>query len=532
MDGKIKNQGVSSKRKNGTSNIKKESESFLLDKLHDQTNELARANFEIQDLKDKLNRTETDLSIIRKSTMWNLTLPIRVVVDIIKKMFRYLFRFLSLLKKALIYLLKNGIKKTIRKIKNISGIKNKIMYSEGNSTIDLEINNNMPLATMLNAHFRDLQMIPALYTESSEWRLNLVTDCLEKNSLLGGVATALIIATKFANENNFKLRIITRNSPGNPTNYLEILRINNVQIPDSLEFYSDYDRDVYGNKNFKLEISDKDVFLATSWWSAVAIKKTTIRKKFYYIIQEVETFFYPHGDNHYMCTEILNDENINFIVNTKYLFDYFSETVPNITKNGIYFEPAFSKNLYKPSKINNKKKKLFFYSRHNNPRNMYYYGLKIINLGIERGIINLEEWDIYCAGADMPNINLTSEVQIVNLGLMDWTAYAEFIGTVDLALSLMYTPHPSYVPYDIACSGGVVLSNKCANKEEFEFNKNVILSDLNIEIFMVNLEKAIELANDSKTRDENMQNSTIIRDWSEALNDVLNYMKETDKYDK
>ena len=75
----------------------------------------------------------------------------------------------------------------------------------------------------------------------------------------------------------------------------------------SLWYYSDYDRDVLGNIAYKLEISENDIF-TSSWWSAAAIKGTSLRKKFFYIIQEVETFFYPHGDEHYLCSQIMGQK--------------------------------------------------------------------------------------------------------------------------------------------------------------------------------------------------------------------------------
>ena len=75
----------------------------------------------------------------------------------------------------------------------------------------------------------------------------------------------------------------------------------------------------------KLEVSEKDVFLATSWWSAAAIKSCNLRSRFFWIIQEEETFFYPYGDEHLWCSELMNDSQIDFIVNTKLLFDYFKD---------------------------------------------------------------------------------------------------------------------------------------------------------------------------------------------------------------
>ena len=115
------------------------------------------------------------------------------------------------------------------------------------------------------------------------------------------------------------------------------------------EYYSDYDRDEDGRKATKLSVSSEDIFFATSWWSAKAIEKTSLRKRFYYIIQEVETFFYPHGVEHLLCSQVMHDPNIDFIVNSHYLWEYFKKSEPNIVEHGVYFEPCLLYTSYKCS---------------------------------------------------------------------------------------------------------------------------------------------------------------------------------------
>lgn len=380
---------------------------------------------------------------------------------------------------------------------------------------------------MLNVRFRALQPIPSIHISQKKNRLNFVTDSIDKNSLLGGVATALIVATEFARKNDMCLRIITRNAPVNPTNYKNIIEISGLQPYENVEFYSDCKRNARGELRYKLDVSETDVFFATSWWSAEAIKKTTIRRRFYYIIQEVETFFYPHGEDHYLCSKIMQDSNIDFIINSHYLNDYFAKNEPNIVKNGVFFHPAFPEGMYKANKFTKEGKyKLFFYARPNNPRNMFYYGLQLLDYAIQTGVLNTEEWDIYCAGQAIPEITFCNGYHAVGLGLMSWEEYGAFLSTVDMAVSLMYTPHPSYPPYDVACSGGVVLTNQCLNKTEFMGCDNVVMADLDQQGFADKMAEAIQLAKNMELRRKNYENSQIPRDWTATLSNVMEYMQE------
>lgn len=389
------------------------------------------------------------------------------------------------------------------------------------------VNKDSKVKDLLNVRFRGLQPIPSIHVNDDVKRLNLVTDSIDKNSLLGGVATALIVATEFARKNDMILRIITRTEPVTPANYKNIIAISGLEPYEKVEFYSDCDRDKKGDINHKLEVSKTDVFFATSWWSAEAIKKTTRRKRFYYIIQEVETFFYPHGEDHYLCSRIMEDENIDYIINSKYLRDYFEKNTPHIVENGVFFYPAFAKDMYKASDFKEKEKyKLFFYARPNNPRNMFYYGLSLLDHAIETGVLDTDKWEICFAGQNIPKIIFNNGYQAKDLGLMSWEKYGEFLSTVDLAVSLMYTPHPSYPPYDVACSGGVVLTNQCLNKLDFPECKNILMADLDKDEFVTKMKDAIKLATDMKQRKKNYEESAIPRDWVKTLGGVMDFMQE------
>ena len=112
------------------------------------------------------------------------------------------------------------------------------------------------------------------------------------------------------------------------------------------------------------------------------------------------------------------------------------------------------------------------------------------------------------------------------MGQLSWTEYAKFLADVDLGLCLMYTPHPSYPPFDVASSGGVVLTNKMLNKQTFDMCQNVIMEDLNEEDFMRGFKKAVALAKDTERRQRNYEESTIPRNWSAVLNETMTFMKE------
>ena len=420
-----------------------------------------------------------------------------------------------------------GFRTTYHKIKNKLMNKEPLMVSSVHKVRICELANLDSLKRICKMTGHPIEAIPSIYTEEKVKRLNLVTDSISKESLAGGIATALIVATEFVNLYGYELRIITRTTPADPKDYENIMKMSGIKAAKLISYYSDFDRDAKGKKIFKLEVSRDDIFFATSWWSASAIKETSLRKKFFYILQEVETFFYPHGDEHYLCSRIMKDEDIDFIINSHFLYDYFKTHEPNVVNNGSFFEPAFPQSLYRPEAFIEKSKyKLFFYARPNNPRNLFAYGVNLLGKAISTGVLNTEEWDIYCAGQRMPLLKFSNGYMAKNMGQLSWQGYGKFLGDVDLAVSLMYTPHPSYPPFDAACSGAVVVSNKYSNKVVFEQSRNVILSDLSENEFLKSLEEGILLAKNMEVRKANFEMSSIPRDWAETLTEVMIYMGE------
>lgn len=387
-----------------------------------------------------------------------------------------------------------------------------------------------PVRQLLRKKFINTRPIDFLKVKRETFRFNLVTDSLEKESLFGGVATALILATLFSKKYNVPLRIITRTTKANPKSYDDFLKLMRIQKPAEVEFFSDYDS-FYTKNAYKLEVSEKDVFLATSWWTAESIEQTNLRNKFFYILQEVETFFYPNGDEQYMCENILKSCNINFIVNSKLLYDYYLKNkIEQVINSGIYFEPAFPEHIYAPGEDSFRQKnkyRMFFYSRPKNPRNLFFTGLKIIDEACLRGIIKKDEWEICFAGSNLDPIEFSNGARPVLLGQMNWEEYGAFLKTLDLGFSLMFTPHPSYPPLDMAASGGVVLTNKFANKKSLDnYSKNIICEDLDIKPMMEGFIKAVNLVKNNEARKNNYAENRIERRWEDTFNQVLDFINE------
>lgn len=406
--------------------------------------------------------------------------------------------------------------------------KNPILYVLENKLEKEITKKNLDLKTtaseLISSYFRESTPLNTLAVDSEETRLNIIYNGFDSSCFFGGKATALMLAIMFAKKYRYGLRIISQN-PEKKVFY-DFLKLFNLDYSGKIEFYSTEESDKC------LEVGKKDHFLCTMWSNADAVLNTpTITGKVFYIMQEVETFFYDHGDNHLRCFNTLTDERLIPIVNSKLLRDYLLNQGYENVKEGVYFEPSFPKDLYSPSKESFKKKKeykLFFYARPTHQRNLFYFGLNIINQAFLRGILDPKEWKVYMAGdSNMPDFRFDSRVKLEKLGVMKWDEYTNFAATVDLCYSIIYTPHPSYPPFDFVTSGAVVITNKYQNKGDLHmYSKNIVSGELKEEEMLKKFSEAVALAKNPSKRKKNYESSKINRAWADSFKDVLPFMND------
>lgn len=373
---------------------------------------------------------------------------------------------------------------------------------------------------IIDERFLPIQPIAGFTIPYADRRINLVTDSINSGSLFGGVATSLILVTLLAKKWDCDLRIITRTEEATKTNFIKILQANGIDFSRNVEFIHSFCTDPD-----EVPIGTNDFFLTTSWWSTWSVINLVDEKKVIYILQEDERTFYPYGDDYLRCKTIFQNPKINFVVNSKLLFDsLINDGFVNMQKNGLWFEPAFSnKSFYYQEHTQHNKFNFFFYARPNNVRNLFYFGLDVINQALLQEILNPKEWDFYFLGKDIPDILINEDTKPFIFQNIPWDEYAGLIRKMDLGLSLMYSPHPSYPPLDLAASGAVAVTNRFKNKKTLDmYSKNIICEDLNTDSMLKGIAKGVTLAKDLDHRLKNYKNNTINQNWETAFADVLN----------
>ncbi|MET0257384.1 MAG: hypothetical protein ABW179_02290, partial [Methylobacterium sp.] len=356
-------------------------------------------------------------------------------------------------------------------------------------------------------------------------RLSMVTDSINEGSLFGGVATALIFSVLLAERTGRRLRIVTRTQAPATENVATVLRAHGIEHSGNIEFAF---ADIAG-EGTEIDVTPDEMFVTTSWWTTRATADVIAEDRIVYILQEDERMFYPFGDEALVCAETMSHPGIVKVVNSGLLHRHLVEE-GILAPDTAFFEPAFPDRIYFPEPRLGGKRRFFFYARPNNPRNLYTRGVETIERAIAEGVLDPAVWDIHFVGKDLAPMVLAGSVKPILMQNMAWEDYAAFTRSVDLGLTLMYTPHPSYPPLDIAACGGVAVTNRFGVKQDLSnYSASIVCAEGEVETLVEALRAGATLALDAPARAAAFADNRILRDWPTAFAPVLDALSRNDR---
>ena len=367
-----------------------------------------------------------------------------------------------------------------------------------------------------------LSPLPVYSLPTTRRRINVVTDSISKGSLFGGVGTSLVLAVQLAKELDAELRVVTRTEPPVPDNMTQVLTANGIEFGGNIEFTLCPG----GSRQPAIDVTPGDTWLTTSWWTTRAVRSSVRSETIIYLVQEDERRFYPDGDDSMLCTEVFADANLKFVINSSLLYRHFAEdpSIGSMCERSLWFEPAFPRTPPSaPDPWRGDRLDFFFYARPNHPRNLYVLGLEVVNEAIKRNVLDPSRWNVHFVGSNLKSVTLASGVEPTFFQDRSWQEYRSLVQRMDLGLSLMASPHPSYPPLDLAAAGAVVVTNSYgASKRSLDqYSENIIVAEPAKEQLVEGLIRGVDLVNDAQRRRHNWEANTIPDDWPGTLQPVV-----------
>jgi hypothetical protein len=353
-------------------------------------------------------------------------------------------------------------------------------------------------------------------------RVTLVTESTAPSFLLGGVMTSLVVGALLAERLGARMRLLTRTEAPDLSRVPDVLRSSGIGLAPEIEAVHLSARDPLGS----VDVHEHDLFLTTSWWTTRAALGSLPSHQIVYLVQEDERLFYPSGDSQLRCQETLDDPSVRFAVNTELLFNHFGASgAENVVRGGTWFEPAFPASLYRPRPGAPGRRRFAYYARPKNLRNLYERGLEVIVEAINQGVLDPDQWEFIFFGSPPDSVILPQGVHPTYSTDLPLSEYAGLLGTIDLGLALMASPHPSYPPLDLAASGAVAVTNRYGVKTQLSmYSDNILVAGTGTGELVAALKQGAELVADPDRRGRQHAGSKLARDWRTSTGPLMDWL--------
>ncbi|WP_138472647.1 glycosyl transferase family 1 [Poseidonocella sp. HB161398] len=227
-----------------------------------------------------------------------------------------------------------------------------------------------------------------------------------------------------------------------------------------------------------------EMIIATAWWTA-HVAQTVLAQpgmqtsRFHYLIQDYEPNFYAWGTEFAAAMQSYAMPCIP-IFNTTLLRDYFTALGHRFgAAPALAFRPSIDIGRYAGlDRLEaRRKRRIAIYGRPEVPRNMFPVCIEALAAFAKSQRLTPESAEIVSVGLAHDPIQLPGGLEVQSLGKLSMDEYPVFLTTVDLGLSLMYSPHPSHLPLEMAAAGVRVVTNSFGPKDLSRFSPLIRSTD-------------------------------------------------------
>jgi len=287
---------------------------------------------------------------------------------------------------------------------------------------------------------------------------------LNPTEIFAGIATAIELGIGLA-ERGLRVRFIATDLPMISASATENFILDRITAPDRARVMARIET-VCGVTRDTLCFSPHDRLMATAWWTAHVAARLLAghgfrHRKFLYLIQDFEPNFYAWGSDFAGAMEsyALPCEPV---FNTTLLRDYFCQHgFALAAPDSPAFRPSIDigrySRLIRPH--GSRRRRIAVYGRPEVPRNMFPVCVEALAELIDSQAIARDMVELVSVGLAHDPVLLPGGHVLRSLGKLPLDDYPVFLTTVDLGLALMYSPHPSHVPIEMAAAGARVVTN-------------------------------------------------------------------------
>ncbi len=368
---------------------------------------------------------------------------------------------------------------------------------------------------------------------SAPRRVNVLIPTIDLEHFFGGYITKLNLARRLA-ERGARVRLVTVDRVGPlPRGWKR-----RVESYGGLAGLFDQIEVEFGREADRLEVSPEDSFVATTWWTAhaaAAACEALGQDGFVYLIQEYEPMTFPWGALSSLASQSYRYRHFA-LFSSELLREYFQRHRIGVYEQGraageacsASFQNAITNVTAPPGAqlAARAPRRLLFYARPepHATRNMFELGVLALARALEEGAFR-RGWEFRGIGtvAGSRRIDLGGDVELDLVPRAAQRDYASLLAEHDVGLALMYSPHPSLVPIEMASAGLLTVTNTFENKTAAALKRissNLIAGSPTVEGISEALQEA-EAGVEQFERRLRGTNVAWSRDWSQSFNEAL-----------
>jgi GT2 family glycosyltransferase len=369
-------------------------------------------------------------------------------------------------------------------------------------------------------------------SETAPRRVNVLIPTIDLEHFFGGYIAKFNLARRLA-EVGARVRLVTVDPVGPlPRDWRE-----RIESYSGLRGMFERVELAFG-RGAPLEVSRADGFIASTWWTAhIAHAALDLLggRRFVYLVQEYEPFTFAMGSWAALAEQSYRFDHLA-LFSTELLRDYF-----RAHRLGVYAAGSAAGDSRSASFQNaitavappdeatlarRETRRLLFYARpeQHAARNLFELALLGLRRAIEDGAF-AAGWEFRGIGAQRPRrrISLLGGAELELEPRSGQGGYARLLAEHDVGLALMYTPHPSLVPIEMAGAGLLTVTNTFENKTAAALaaiSANLIAAEPTVEGIAAALGEAAAGAKDGARR---VSGSHVhwSRDWNTSFDDQL-----------
>ncbi len=310
--------------------------------------------------------------------------------------------------------------------------------------------------------------------------LTMLVPSLNPSEIFAGIATAIDLAAGIAARGH-RVRLIATDLPVASPHASRAFVLGRLP-PQAARAAADRIEVICGLRQQSITAHPRDVLLATAWWSAhlahrLISEARLHQQMFYYLIQDFEPGFYPWGAA-YAGAEESYRMNFEPIFNTTLLREDFARRGYRFAgPEALTFRPSIDIAHYADPprpKRGTGPRRLALYGRPEVERNMFPLAIEALSGLIEHLGLTPEDIEVVSVGLHHAPVLLPNKVALHSLGKLPFEAYPGWLREVDVGLSLMFSPHPSHPPLEMAASGVRVVTNSFGPKDLSQFSPAIL----------------------------------------------------------